>query len=519
MGGFKLNKGFVITYGLVAALALAAGLYSSGTVQISADQPQATSTPTQPTGAWKSAKCSASDTSTTKKYRLTSLPAGLASSYPSGVTKVYDLRTSDSKSFRVIVNIKNLSAAASPTPPAQPSPSATSTTTNTVLSSPTATATGSAEQQSSQETEGTLSEEEDIDTMADIEEDGDTLLEEEAQDAPAVAAAATASPSATATPQAGVKYQIKVGIQNTSSGTLKTNNGTILLDIINASNQRVDTLQFNPVPELAAGKHKIIATKRFTRTADMGRLTVNLHYRYDEPNRDYPAIYPRFETCGAKVPRILALGKKPKTVKLTLKNGFNAFSIPFDAKVINTRPIRLNSNLTLFVLDYKWKKLKSGKYLNWRTQGNSQLPELWRKGGYYIYNRGNEVKLTLRQDLNPETTPVYIEHDWNLLANSNSTAKKLSELKFRVIKKSVANNNCGPNKLTSCTEIKTLKDLFTGDANTRRAYPTIFIVDKENCCANQSEAQSAFSLVTVTADNIDTVEIPAGKIFWIWLFN
>lgn len=517
MGGFKLNKGFVITYGLVATLALAAGLYSSGTVQISADQPQATSTPAQPTGAWKSAKCSASDTSTTKKYRLTSLPASLASSYPSGVTKVYDLRTSDSKSFRVIVNIKNLSAAASPTPPAQPSPSATPTRTNTILSSPTATATGSAEQQSSLESEAALTEEEDIDTLSDVEGDGDPLAEEATQEAAAVAP--SASPTASVSPQAGVKYQIKVGIQNTSTSKLKTNNGAILLDLINSSNLRVDTLLFDPVPELAAGKHKVITTKKFTRTTAMGSLSVNLYYRYDEPGRDYPAIYPRFETCGAEIPNIFVLGQKPKTLTLTLKNGFNAFSIPFDAKVINTRPIRLNSNLTLFVLDYKWKKLKSGKYLNWRTQGNSQLPELWRKGGYYIYNRGNEVKLTLRQDLNPETTPVYIEHDWNLLANSNSTAKKLSELKFRVIKKGVANNNCGPNKLTSCSEIKTLKDLFTGDANTRRAYPTIFIVDKENCCANQSEAQSAFSLVTVTADNIDTVEIPAGKIFWIWLFN
>lgn len=205
-------------------------------------------------------------------------------------------------------------------------------------------------------------------------------------------------------------------------------------------------------------------------------------------------------------------------ISYNFKTGFNTIVAPnattiAGSKVLDTENI---SEMNMYLYDFNRLGQK-----NWRTTNSNAgtnyglIPQLFDNVGYYVYNPGPE--LTVQVPVITKNGPSSVEEKtklrkgWNIMANSSNKAQKLSEISVYVTKKDAA-ATCLEE---SCIEKVTLRDLFTGDSATRRAYRTIYEI--KDGTATTSDA--AFNIVRIDTTNLDSVTIPAGMPFWVYLWN
>lgn len=125
--------------------------------------------------------------------------------------------------------------------------------------------------------------------------------------------------------------------------------------------------------------------------------------------------------------------------------------------------------------------------------------------GYYVYNPGERVSVDLEED-SSYTETVNLRRGWNLLANSETGSIKLGEQEFPVINDS-ADNTC--DTIDSCFTTKTISELVTEG----RIYSKVFMI-VDNTATDASEA---FEIQTINAENIDSIQIPQGTPYWIYI--
>lgn len=182
----------------------------------------------------------------------------------------------------------------------------------------------------------------------------------------------------------------------------------------------------------------------------------------------------------------------------SILNGYNAISTDTP---VSTEAF-LDAGMTVF--DYNWNGDKK-----WRSTSNGDEIDVMYPGlGYYVYNDGSDTEITVSEV--SSTSDVYVaKKGWNLLhAESGGT---LDQININVLD-SGESVSCHS---SSCVNQMTLKELFEGTSSTRKAYSKIFLIVD----GNSSDADTAFEVTEVTEDNIDTVQIPSGSTYWVYLFD
>lgn len=185
------------------------------------------------------------------------------------------------------------------------------------------------------------------------------------------------------------------------------------------------------------------------------------------------------------------------TETFTIKNGYNALST--DIGAISS----VFTNQDMVVFDYnrngdkKWRSTASG----------DNIPILYPGLGYYVYNSGPDTSVSATI-VDPEAG-YGARLGWNLL--HTDTGGNLDDVAVKVLKEGQA-VSCNDE---NCMRDTTLEELFKGSASTRKAYGKIYVVAN----GNSSDANTAFNVIEVTEDNLDTVTIPSDSIYWIYLFE
>jgi len=202
---------------------------------------------------------------------------------------------------------------------------------------------------------------------------------------------------------------------------------------------------------------------------------------------------------------------------ITVKNGWTAIAVPWGGNYYASKAFT-DLGMTVFAFNRsgngKWLYTPASavKYMKWNV-------------GYYVYNPGAQqtVRLTLGGVI-PEAYKYAPEArvGWNLLALSAAgKTYKLGEIPVNVI--DVAGTTRCPGT-TACVAKKTLKELLSGDANTRRGYRTLYLIKDPHA----TSADAAFQKLTITDDNLDTVTVPTSStlsaqygysVYWFYLFD
>ena len=212
---------------------------------------------------------------------------------------------------------------------------------------------------------------------------------------------------------------------------------------------------------------------------------------------------------GIKLSELLATSPSvdsSETMTITVKKGLNAFVLPWKEKVMGKKALA-DAGMRVFAFNRHGDQ-------KWYTAGASVYP-LRHRVGYYIYNPNVKKEVTLTPYANqsePESS-FYITTGWNLMAHSGmNNPIALKDIQYYL-------TSCPPNinGIASCqtagTKVK-LSDLFIGDEMTQKAYPVIFIVDDPYA----SDRDVAFKELKITAENRETAQIPAGKLFWVYIW-
>jgi len=180
--------------------------------------------------------------------------------------------------------------------------------------------------------------------------------------------------------------------------------------------------------------------------------------------------------------------------QISLTKGYNAFFVPSNMTSVDASVLDIDKYV-LFEFNGDGTK-------KWYSSERSDLPKYLQPGtGYYVYSRSDNVKVPLKE-VSGAKTGVQVHQGWNLLANDTDQAAKLSELVYSVVKTAAC-------KTTDCTESKSLRNLYSSG----RAYSKIYVVSNDK----ETDAAKAFQVLTVDANNADSITIPTGKIFWFYL--
>lgn len=183
----------------------------------------------------------------------------------------------------------------------------------------------------------------------------------------------------------------------------------------------------------------------------------------------------------------------------TIKNGYNAIMVGGGYSI---SPF---TNAGMVVFDYNRNGDKK-----WRSTARGDKIGMVRPGlGYYVYNPGPERTINLGDVPMDDQTLAVVKKGWNLLGTKDGG--KLSQINVHVLNPGQA-NACNT---LACARATNLKALFEGTPSTRKAYGKIYKVAD----GNASNAATAFSVIEITADNIDKVEIPSGSMYWVYLFE
>ncbi len=235
-----------------------------------------------------------------------------------------------------------------------------------------------------------------------------------------------------------------------------------------------------------------------------GTAEINLHIEFQGKN---------YDGCIANV---LALPKDYQTDSssesdateesdsITIRPGFNAYSLPSNVKLLDTQALK-SAGITVWA----YNRLADKK---WHTTSPS-TKGLYHDIGYYLYNPTDVTKtIKVSASSNQQESKKDIYAGWNLLSNSNQKSQKLSEMEYYI-------NACPPvsTNQSTCESVGSLiklSDLFIGNKDSQKAYPVIMIIKDPYA----SDPAIAFEQLHITDSNLDTTEIPANKLFWIYIW-
>ncbi len=138
------------------------------------------------------------------------------------------------------------------------------------------------------------------------------------------------------------------------------------------------------------------------------------------------------------------------------------------------------------------------------------------KIGYYVKNPGtNAVTVDLRFDTQPEeAADMMVYKGWNLLANSSTTDKKLSDL---VYEKRICTDESASAGCDGYSATVNFGNLSYGWKGQGKAAYTIIHELNDPRATDQTE--EPFKDINVNYEGIDNVKISAGKLFWIYFFD
>jgi len=187
----------------------------------------------------------------------------------------------------------------------------------------------------------------------------------------------------------------------------------------------------------------------------------------------------------------------------TIEKGFSVWAVSDSYTAVDGSDI-LNKGMYI----YEFNKLGTQ---DWKIySAGESLPIMYPGMGYYIYNPGAEAIVNLYSPSSVPTgiSPGVMRRGWNLFANSSSSAFSLGQKTYSVIK-SDSVSSCDGNSL--CFESKTLNDLLSGG----RVYGKIYLIADRSA----TEATKAFTVLNVDSSNADSLEIPSGAAYWIYLYK
>lgn len=186
------------------------------------------------------------------------------------------------------------------------------------------------------------------------------------------------------------------------------------------------------------------------------------------------------------------------SLSLTLKKGFNAVYLPSSVKHLFTTQLK-SAGMKVWTFNQLGEK-------NWATTG-ATTEKLDHKLGYYIQNPGEQKTVNITQPITtPEESPHKIYPGWNLLANPSTNPMKLNQFGF-------IREFCPASGTCQAGITQYLSGLSWGIEKEKKAYGIFIIADPY-----ASEADKAFQFVDVNDTNRNTIEIPAGKLFWVYVW-
>lgn len=186
------------------------------------------------------------------------------------------------------------------------------------------------------------------------------------------------------------------------------------------------------------------------------------------------------------------------SLSLTLRKGFNAVYLPSSVKHLFTSQLK-SAGMTVWTFNQVGEK-------DWATTG-AITEKLDHKLGYYIQNPGEQKTVNITLPITTaEESPHKIYPGWNLLANSSTSAMKLNQFRF-------IREFCPASGTCEAGVTQYLSDLSWGIEKEKKAYGIFIIADPY-----ASEADKAFQFIDVNDTNKNTIEIPAGKLFWVYVW-
>jgi len=188
----------------------------------------------------------------------------------------------------------------------------------------------------------------------------------------------------------------------------------------------------------------------------------------------------------------------PGPNQMVIKHGFNAVYLPEGMGLVSTDAFT-EKGMTAFAFNRNGNK-------KWNT--TMRMLNHWI--GYYVYNPLSTTTINVSVVKMPESpSDKFITKGWNLLANSTKADLKVADMQYYV--SSGCAIKAGEATCRSIGDNTELGDLLTS----KRAYGYIYIIKDPYA----SDANNAFELVQVTAANVGSIKIPAGKLFWFYLYN
>ena len=135
--------------------------------------------------------------------------------------------------------------------------------------------------------------------------------------------------------------------------------------------------------------------------------------------------------------------------------------------------------------------------------------------GYYIKNTSGQDKVVTFTTSNTANKAA-IYKGWNLLANSSDQDKSLSTMTYP--KKTCTDGGADPINCTGYFSTVALRNLNYGNPGTSAAaYSKIYYVAKPNANASTPDPFTIFDVVKL--DGASNVIIPAGGVFWLYIFQ
>lgn len=176
---------------------------------------------------------------------------------------------------------------------------------------------------------------------------------------------------------------------------------------------------------------------------------------------------------------------------VNLKAGYNAVVVPrvlgsvLTQKLLALNTDNANPNFVIFDFNRDGSKV-------WRsTQKGDDIASMVKWVGYYIYSKSAK---TISLPTGTATDEGNWYKGWNLMANSGTATKKLSDI-----------------QVNAYSSEKTLAELF----NDGKVHAKIYIISD----GNTTDPAKAFTILDVTKDNVSTLEIPGRKAYWVYLFD
>ena len=210
--------------------------------------------------------------------------------------------------------------------------------------------------------------------------------------------------------------------------------------------------------------------------------------------------------------------KTPPVLKITVKPGWNAISVPSTSSPVLARPMTIDPyNFLTFAFNTSALDTDTNSpTYNKIVRKWNQSPSIFNKRmGYYLKNNSSkDVIATFQNSTSANSAVIY--KGWNLLANSSAKAMTLAEMTYT--KKTCTDGAADPINCTGYFGSVPFSGVSFGKAGEgKAAFTKVYYVAKPNA---NSETPDPFTVYNVAdLGGPSKVSIPAGGVFWLYFFD